>query len=50
MISSEPDGEALTEAQLLAIEQGVSLEEIAVEAFSSYMAGVKASRLGDIGE
>lgn len=49
MIAFEPDRESLAEAQLLAIEQGISLEEIAVEAFSGYMAGVKAARLGDIG-
>jgi hypothetical protein len=50
MISFEPDHEALAEARLLAIEQGITLKEIAVEAFSSFMAAVKAARLGDIGE
>jgi hypothetical protein len=49
-ISFEPDADALDEANLLAIEQGLSLEEIAVEAFASFMAGVKAARTGDIGE
>jgi hypothetical protein len=50
MIAFEPDQEARSEAQLLALEQGITLEEIAVEAFSAYLAGVKAARVGVIDE
>jgi hypothetical protein len=49
-ITFEPDPEALDEARLLALEQGISIEEIAVEAFSGHMASVKAARIGDIDE
>jgi hypothetical protein len=50
VISFEPDTEALAEARLLAIEQGCTLEEIATEAFSAFLASVKAARTEDIGE
>jgi|GEM_PF-5484467 len=48
MISSEHDYEALEEANLLVMEQGVSIEQIAVEALAANLAGVKAARTGDI--
>jgi hypothetical protein len=50
VISFEPDPDSLDEANLLAIEQGITLEEIATEAFAAYMAAIKAARTGDIGE
>lgn len=49
-ITFTPDYESMDEAQLLMIEQGVTIEEVAAEAFSAYMAGIKAARTGDIGE
>jgi len=50
MISFEPDRESLDEAQLYAIEQGLTLEEIAAEAFSAYLSAIKAARTGDLDE
>jgi hypothetical protein len=49
-ISFEPDVQALAQADQLAAEQGVSLEVIAAEAFSAYMAGVTEARRLDLDE
>lgn len=49
-ISFEPDVASLAVADVIVRERGVTLEEIAAEAFSAYMQGVQVARAFDAGE
>lgn len=49
-ITFEPDPQSLAQADALASEQGVTLEQIATEAFAAYMAGVADARRIDLDE
>lgn len=49
-ITFEPDVQSLAQADQLATEQGVTLEQIATEAFAAYMARVADTRRVDLDE
>jgi hypothetical protein len=49
-ISFEPDLVSLAIAEQLATEPGTTPEEIAADAFSAYMQGVKDARTADLDE
>jgi hypothetical protein len=49
-ITFEPDVASLAIADQLVQEQGVTLSELAAEAFSAYMQGVQAARALDLDE
>lgn len=49
-ITFEPDLVSLAIADQLCTEQGVTLSEVAAEAFSAYMQGVRDARALDLDE